>query len=30
MEYMILIYADEARHETLQEGQMASLMEDNS
>ena len=28
MEYMILIYADEARYETLPEGQMASLMAD--
>ncbi|MCC7704214.1 YciI family protein [Janthinobacterium sp. GW460P] len=26
MEYMILIYADEARYEVMQEGQMASLM----
>ena len=28
MEYMILIYADEARYETMEEGQMASLMAD--
>lgn len=26
MEYMILIYADEARYETMEEGQMAGLM----
>lgn len=28
MEYMILIYADEALHEAMPEGQMASLMAD--
>jgi hypothetical protein len=28
MEYMILIYADEARYAAMEEGQMASLMAD--
>ncbi len=28
MEYLILIYADESRYETMPEGQMASLMAD--
>ncbi|WFR80296.1 YciI family protein [Janthinobacterium rivuli] len=28
MEYLILIYADEARYESMEEGQMASLMAD--
>ena len=28
MEYMILIYADEARYESMEDGQMASLMAD--
>ena len=28
MEYLILIYADEARYEAMEEGQLASLMAD--